>query len=238
MSSLFPVRVSDGTASITGPRAVFVHDTLRQAILQVRLKPGERISEHDLAARLGVSRTPVREALQRLAREGLIEVTPQVGTRVSLLDLPQIEHALFVREAIETAALARQTAAWPRDRLDQLETIVGAHERALQDKDVDAVFQMDENFHRQLLAWGVHAGVWPYVSRTREIQGRLRALAQSLPHATSRSVQQHRDIIAALGLGEIAHAVQVMREHIRMNVEFATRLARELPDYFNRTVAP
>jgi DNA-binding GntR family transcriptional regulator len=74
-----------------------VHARLRAYILLARLRPGEPMSENQLAQRLGVSRTPVREAIQRLVREGLVNVWPQRGSLVSLMSLQRIQDALFVR---------------------------------------------------------------------------------------------------------------------------------------------
>ena len=79
---------------------VFVQ--LRSDILYARLRPGEALSENSLAASLNISRTPVREAIQRLAREGLVQVLQQRGSYVALLSLRRIRDALFVREAVET----------------------------------------------------------------------------------------------------------------------------------------
>ena len=84
---------------------VFVQ--LRSDILYARLRPGEALSENSLAASLNISRTPVREAIQRLAREGLVQVLPQRGSYVALLSLRRIRDALFVREAVETEIVRR-----------------------------------------------------------------------------------------------------------------------------------
>ena len=78
-----------------------MHDRLRSDILLARLPPGELLSENQQAQRLGVSRTPVREAIQRLVREGWVQVWPQRGSVVALMSLQRIRDALFVREAVE-----------------------------------------------------------------------------------------------------------------------------------------
>ncbi|MEJ2802559.1 GntR family transcriptional regulator [Comamonadaceae bacterium PP-2] len=215
-----------------GARSAAVFETLRRGILQVQLVPGQALSENELAGHLGVSRTPIREAMQRLASEGLVDVVPQVVTRVALLELPQIKDALFVREAIETTALLQQNAPWPAVGIERLAKVIDAQESAVTNGDHAQVMSLDEAFHRHLIELCGHAGVWPYVQRAREVHARLRALAQSLPRAADRSVQQHRDIVAALQLGKVADAVDLMRTHIRMNMDFAEELARQLTQYF------
>src|ERR671921_1446848 len=81
-------------------------DTLRRRIISLQLPPGEPLSENELAQELGVSRTPVRESLILLREEGLIQVFPQIGSFVSLVDLERVAQAQFIREAIECASLA------------------------------------------------------------------------------------------------------------------------------------
>src|SRR6478672_13792128 len=80
-------------------------DTLRRRIISLQLPPGEPLSENELAQELGVSRTPVRESLILLREEGLVQVFPQIGSFVSLVDLARVSEAQFVREAIECASL-------------------------------------------------------------------------------------------------------------------------------------
>ena len=80
-------------------------ETLRRRIISLQLPPGEPLSENELAQELGVSRTPVRESLILLREEGLVQVYPQIGSFVSLVDLGRVSEAQFVREAIECASL-------------------------------------------------------------------------------------------------------------------------------------
>src|SRR5262249_54309819 len=85
--------------------SVRVYERLREAIVTTEFKPGARISESDVAEALSVSRTPVREAFVRLFEESLIEVSPQTGTRVSLISAERVRQSVFVRSSIECAAL-------------------------------------------------------------------------------------------------------------------------------------
>src|SRR5690242_21644140 len=112
-----------------------VHERLRDAILSVRLMPGQAVSENEIVDMLQVSRTPVREALQRLANEGLIHVVPQVGTFVARMDLARVREALFMREAIECAALARVPSRLGKDDVKALQAIVADHRRATRAED-------------------------------------------------------------------------------------------------------
>ena len=154
-----------------------VYARLRDAILGVRLLPGTLLSENDMVEMLQVSRTPIREALQHLANEGLIQVVPKVGTFVARMDLRRIHEALFVREAIECAAIERLPKL--RDeQIQALERIVGDHRRAVRAGDVGAILAADETFHRSLLDMSSVPGVWRYVAEAREMHRRVRILAR------------------------------------------------------------
>jgi DNA-binding GntR family transcriptional regulator len=87
--------------------AVQVHCHLRQLILRLNLKPGEVLSENELSLKLGVSRTPVREAFIRLSEEGLVDIFPQRGTIVAPIRMSEIKEAQFLREILETAIVRR-----------------------------------------------------------------------------------------------------------------------------------
>src|SRR5215212_7338843 len=97
-----------------GPARAHVYATLRDAIVAAQLEPGRQVSENEIAALLGVSRTPVREALQRLREERLVAIVPQLGTFVTHISETAVSDAQFVREALECSAI-RSTALRARD---------------------------------------------------------------------------------------------------------------------------
>ena len=137
---------------------VFVQ--LRSDILHARLHPGQALSENQLAQELNVSRTPVREAVQRLAREGLVQVMPQRGSYVAFLSIRRIKDALFVREAVESE-IVRRILAEPVDAagFDVLEASITRQAEALAAKDLEATMRADEDFHRNLLLLCGYGGV-------------------------------------------------------------------------------
>lgn len=209
-----------------------VHQRLRDAILSARLPPGQAVSENDIVEMLQVSRTPVREALQRLANEGLIHVVPQVGTFVARMDLARIREALFMREAIECAALERVPARLDKASLQLLQRIVAEHRRAVRDENLVSIFDADDAFHRALLGLTSVPGVWRYVREAREMHRRVRVLSHAEYDSARRSVTQHGAVVAELAAGRKAAAIQILRDHIRMNAAFAEDMARKHPEYF------
>jgi DNA-binding GntR family transcriptional regulator len=230
-----PRRIDDPLRP-AAPAAVEAYRRLKDAILSARFAPGSPLSDHQFAEELGTSRTPVREAILRLQMEGLVRVVPQVGTFVSRLDLGAIRDALFVRECVECGALdALAEAGGPAPSGDALAPVaeaVAAHRRAVAADDLDAAMAADERFHRALLDLAGRDGVWPVVRQAREAGRRLRALSVPRLAGGRRSAEQHRAILVALEAGRPAEAAALLRAHIRMNVEFATTLAREWPENF------
>jgi DNA-binding GntR family transcriptional regulator len=210
-----------------------VQQRLRDAILSVRFQPGQALSENEIVDMLHVSRTPVREAIQRLTNEGLIHVVPQVGTFVARMSLARIREALFMREAIECAALARVPPGLAGDDEKLLRRIVGDHRRAIRDEDAAAIFAADDAFHRGLLELAGVPGVWRYVREAREMHRRVRALSHAQYDSARRSVAQHVRVVAELAAGRNHSAIELLRDHIRMNAAFAESIAREHPEYFD-----
>src|SRR5262245_15424093 len=120
MSSAALSRISRTDA---GPAGRAVYTSVRDAIIATELEPGQQISENELAARLGVSRTPVREALARLRDDRLVEIVPQLGTFVSRISVDGVDDAQFLREALECSAVrlaAQRCAATDLRELDDL----------------------------------------------------------------------------------------------------------------------
>ena len=109
---------------------VQAYAALREAIVRAELEPGRQLSENELAARLGVSRTPIREALVRLRDERLVEIVPQLGTFVTRISTPAVADAQFIREALECACVRRAAELATEDDVAALEDNLRAQERA------------------------------------------------------------------------------------------------------------
>jgi len=215
------------------PLAAQVHDRLRSDILLARLRPGEVLSENQLAQRLGVSRTPVREAIQRLVREAWVEVWPQRGSVVALMSVQRIRDALFVREAVE-CQVVRRLMCQPRGPTDwdPLEACLRRQHQALLLQDLECTMRADEDFHRALLTLGGLAGVWPVVAHARDLHQRIRAMAVPELQSGEKALQDHRIILEALQAGDAPRAVQLVSAHVQHNEVLTRRIAALHPEYF------
>jgi len=209
------------------------HARLRSDILHARLRPGEALSENGLAARLDVSRTPVREAVQRLAREGLVQVLPQRGSYVALLSIRRIRDALFVREAVETEIVRRILDAPENPAgIAALEASMQRQAQALAAGDLEATMRADEDFHRSLLHSCGLDGVWPIVAQARDMHQRTRAIAVPELQSGEQAVADHHAIVAGLRERDPVAALQAMSRHLARNHTLTLRVAALHPDYF------
>ena len=210
-----------------------IHAAIRAAILDVALKPGAPIVEADVAERFGVSRTPVREALLRLADEGLVDIRPQRGTAVARLSLDRIEEALFVRRAVECAVIARVFARGEASAVGAaLTPIVDAQAAAIARRDIAAALDADTRFHHALVVACGHRGVWRVVEEARDLHHRMRAIAVPELGSAAQAIRDHRAIAKALRDGDQARALDAMNAHLARNFALARTIARKHPDYF------
>jgi len=191
-------------------------EILLDQILTFRLKPHEFVSEKTVSEAVGVSRTPVREALARLAGLGLIDIYPQRGSRVAPLRVADLEKSQFLREALELGLVKRAVESPTRQLLvDKLKAELAIQETFATIADDRRFFKSDELFHRHIAAHAGLPGIWADISAAKLHMDRFRAL--SFPRLDSMAVVlgQHRRIVAALDAGDLAETEEAMRSHLR-----------------------
>lgn len=183
---------------------------LRDAIVSGALAPGEQLRDGELAERVGLSRTPVREALARLTDEGLVESKPHAYTRVTPLDRRDCQDAYVVLRALQELAVRE---AVPRLTAAQLGAMRTANDRfaaALHAADVDAALSADDAFHGALLSASGNRVLIASVERLLPQIRRLERLRfGSLPGR--RSIRDHDEIIRACEAGDTERAVELTR---------------------------
>ena len=216
-------------ASVPGPSLVdAAYEQIRRRILDNVWPPGHRALEQEVALELGMSRTPIREALLQLQNEGLVEVIPRHGVRVlpvSPTDMREIYEILTALECMAAEILARRK---PGDaELQPLIDATNAMDAALKAKDLDAWAEADERFHAQLLELAgnrqLQATVFNYWDRAH----RARMFSLRLRPAPVNSTQEHMQLVERLRAGDPEGAAQVNRAH-------RERANRELLAIFER----
>lgn len=225
---LTPVYRTGGVPARASDR---VFAELVAAIRDLRLTPGQSLSEAEVAEELQVSRTPLREAIARLVEHGLVQVVPQVGTKVSRISLGDVEEARFIRESLEVAAFELASTDTERD-VRRLRELLTVQQRAYRSRDPEAFFAADEQMHEQIFAMSGHPGAWRTVQRAKLQLDRLRRLSLPEPTTLKQLVGDHTRIVDALEHGEVAEGRDHISIHARRVLEHAPALRRKHPDYF------
>ena len=209
-----------------------VYTALREAIVSAELEPGRRLSENELAERLGVSRTPVREALVRLRDDRLVAIVPQLGTFVTLMDPAAVADAHFVREALECAAIRLACGRVQPEHLAQLRGNIAEQERADAAGDADAFDRLDEGLHRTLCELSGREVAWRLSRRARGQLDRVRRL--SLPEAGFRAqmIAEHHTVVDAVAAQDADAAETALRQHLRTALSSLPDIRRAHPEFF------
>jgi len=214
------------------PAGPYLYAALRDLIVRAELAPGERISETELGERLGVSRTPIREALGRLRDDRLVEVRPQIGTFVARISPAAVSDAQFIREALECTAVRVAAELANEESMAQIEENLRAQERATDRIDIDSWQLLDDTFHRYLCDLSGHPAVWPVNERAKSHLNRLRRLSLSMPDYLPTMVEDHRAVTEAVGGHDPDAAENTLREHLRAVLREVPRIREQHPDYF------
>lgn len=210
-----------------------VHELLRSRIISLDLAPGAALSENDLAAELGVSRTPVRESLILLGEEGLVDVYPQMGTFVSRIRERDIASAQFIREALECAALGSAVDKVTEHDVSELRALLAAQNDAEQRDDAADFFRLDEEFHARLMAVGGHAEAWPVVSQAKAQLDRARRLSLPLTQQLSLLISQHTAVVDLLEQRDRDGADDALRTHLRLVFTDVETIRARHPELFS-----
>jgi DNA-binding GntR family transcriptional regulator len=210
-----------------------VHRALRGAIVAVRLKPGQALSEKEVAVAIGVSRSPVREAFIRLAEEALIDIYPQYGTFVAKISPAAVTEAQFIRQAIETRILEDAVRLCRPETVRTLQALVRRQGEAARTGEHDLFFELDGEFHRALATAAGHRLAWELCeSASAQLRRVLRLKLGQVDYLAS-VVQQHGRIADAVRRRDAGLAVRRMVEHLgELPGDLAEVQARH-PDYFS-----
>jgi DNA-binding GntR family transcriptional regulator len=211
---------------------VQAYAALRAAIVSGELAPGRQLSENELAARLGVSRTPIREALVRLRDERLVEIVPQLGTFVTRISTPAVADAQFIREALECACIRRAAELATEDDVAALEDNLRAQQRAQEAADFDAFYVLDDAFHEALCEASGHGIAWSLAQRADGHLVRVRRLSLPVPEYMGEMIDEHRAVLEAVGAHDPDRAEEALRHHLRMVLSVLESIRAEHPEFF------
>lgn len=209
-----------------------IYSLLIEEILKFRLLPGDKISEKEISEKFKVSRTPVRESFIQLSQDGLLEIYPQKGTCVSLIDLNLVEEARFMREHLEVAVIQLACETFPQESLFSLEMNLKMQEMCMKEKNYEKLFQLDEEFHQTIFDGCKKKNIWNVIQSMNMHFKRLRMLRLATNLNWDSIIHQHLLLVEAIRNKEPEVAEKIMKEHLTMVIFDKETLKKEYPTYF------
>lgn len=204
-----------------------VFKTLRQAILKGELAPGERLLEVQLADKLGVSRTPVREAIHKLSQEGLVVLIPRKGAEVASISEKSLRDVLEVRLALETLAVRLACERITEENLAILQQEFDAFRKAVERDALLDITQRDEAFHDAIYNSTCNTRLVTMINNLREQMYRYRMEYIKERDKRETLVREHLEIMNAIKAGDSEAAQDAIRRHIDNQVLTVAQIIRE-----------
>ncbi|MES2335761.1 MAG: GntR family transcriptional regulator [Pseudomonadota bacterium] len=215
-----------------------VYQSLKHAILTLAYRPGDIIRKPEICDRLGVSRSPVADAVARLAADGLVDVVPQAGTFVTRLSMTDIREGAFIREAIEVAAAERVAEQVTDDQLRDLRRNLRLQEALAADGDQQGFMGLDGQMHDMMLSFTGFPRL-PQVSQTAWLSvHRARQLILPVPGRLQATLDEHRLILAAFEARDPQAARLAVQHHLRQLLTYLQPLERNHPELFSAPGQP
>lgn len=222
------------TANVRGETASQrIYATLREQIIGMEIAPGTALQEKQIAAACGVSRTPVREAILKLADERLVDIYPQYGTFVSRISRPSVRDAMVIRQALERSAVREAAKHADDEAVARLKESL-ALQRASHDAGQLAAFHSaDEAFHQLVSEISGHPNLWRVVRAEKAQVDRCRILTLPAPDRRLSVMSEHAAIVDAIAARDPDRAEAAMAQHLDRVLPSVDGLAETHPDYFD-----
>ena len=208
------------------PLREIVYEELKRRIVTGEIPPGERMMEIQLSEDLGVSRTPVREAIHKLEKEGLVLIEPRRGARSSIISMQDIIDVLAVRQDLEGLAAEMAAAKISAEEIEKLDALTRKYDEAIKAGDTEKVIAFDEDFHKAIVAVAGNRTLETFVLSIQELVKRFRYIYYDNFNRYKNMPGEHQRIIAALESGDGARARETANEHVATLKEFVIREGR------------
>ena len=228
-----------GTKPISVKRArtlaATIYAELRQELVSLQRLPDEAVSESEIARAYGVSRTPVREAILKLADEGLIEIFPQSGIVVSRIPMAELPEAILIRKALEeTTARIAATRITASQGLG-LQSLLQSQRETCAAEDRDGFHRADEAFHAMIADIAGYPGIWTLIQQVKVHVDRYRRLTLPQPGRMERAIAEHEAIVAAIIARDPQGAVAAVDRHLEGLLTDISATRELNPDLFQQS---
>lgn len=205
-----------------------IYDALYERVVNLTLQPGARLSEAEVAAQMGVSRQPVRDAFYRLSQLGFIQIRPQRATVVTQISEEAIRQAKFIRLSLEISCIREAVQRLTPAQLDSLDALLDRQKAASVADRRGEFHALDDQFHHDIAAYSGLGFVWTMVKNKKGHMDRARYL--SLAYNADSALTEHRLILQALRDRDLDGATQAMIAHLSRIDELLARLRFERPE--------
>ena len=203
-----------------------VYNTLRQAILRGELKPGERLMEIQLANKLGVSRTPIREAIRKLELDGLVLMIPRKGAEVADISEKSLRDVLVVRKALEELAVQLTCEKIGKAQITELKGAAKEFEKISKSHDVTLIAEADVRFHDVIYMATDNQKLIQLLNNLGEQMYRYRVEYLKRPEVYPQLIEEHEEIIRQIEKREKEKAAKIVCMHIDNQVEAVMNVIR------------
>lgn len=211
----------------------YVYRFLKINIVNLDLPPGQNISEQEVATQLKVSRTPVREAFIKLSHENLLDIIPQKGTYISLIDTEQVEESTFVRQTLEYEVIQQACSAFPADELFQLQSCLALQKLCISEKNYYRFFELDENMHAIIFRGCKKGRTWEMLQMMNAHYNRVRVLSlKTKEFKWNQLLEHHQALIKAIQEHDVESGKKTIEMHLNKVVFDLEYLREEHGEYF------
>lgn len=215
----------------------YVYRELKKGIMFLSLKPGQQINETETAEYFGVSRTPIREAFRRLEIEGLVDIKPQSGTTVSLIDIDEISDILYVREKLELSVL-KDIGRLSESQIIKLRVAL-LQEKEVLDSELDQVersqqfLALDNTLHESFFNLANKTSIWKRIAQDQPHYNRIRVLTNLYQTADLESLyEEHKKIVECVIHQDYETLEQLYKHHIYDGMESLAEIVNQHQSYF------
>lgn len=191
-----------------------VCESLRKAIRSGILAPGERLMEVQLAEELGISRTPIREAIRKLEQEGYVIMLPRRGTYVSSVSVHDVQEIFEIRSALESLSIGLAARRIENEELEQLQKLLTLIEGYIDTNDIDNIVKTDIEFHNLLYTVSRNERLGVIINNLKEQLARFRKLSMSYPGRLKDTLEEHREMVEAVANGDVEAARDAAERHM------------------------
>jgi DNA-binding GntR family transcriptional regulator len=211
-----------------------IYSDLRTELVSLQRRPGEVMSEAKIALSYGVSRTPVREAILKLADEGLVEIFPQSGIFVSRIPIAALPEAIIVRKALEetTSGMAADRAT--SSQILALHSILERQREANAAGDSDTFHRADEQFHATIAEIAGYPGIWTLIQQVKVHVDRYRRLTLPQQGRIPRVIVEHESILSAIEAHDASGARAAMATHLDSLLDNIALTQHINPEFFDK----